>query len=226
MSDITMRAKGYLRPVINENYVKLTGAVVHIYQLPEKSTIVTTIATSGSGGNHTHYPKVTWFGELAEEFMQKVREKDRISLLANVQTKRREREGEKAKYYQNIVGQGFMPTLKKMESAFGLQTGEGQYVEDENEVRLAGTAAHIYKVPDQEIVVLTIRTFTAGHINMPHIRLFGRNAQYAMDNIAEGAPVCATGYAYTNQVEREDGAIDFYDGLTCSSIALAPAEEE
>lgn len=227
MSDITMQARaGYLRPTINENHVKLTGTVVHIYQVPESSTMVTTIATSGSGGNHTHYPKVIWFGDLAEEFKQKVHEKDRISLLANVQTKRREREGEKPIYYQNIVGLGFTPALKKIESAFGLPTEQGQYVDDDNDVRLAGTAAHVFKVPDKEIVVLTIRTFTEGHVNMPHIRLFGKNAQYAVENISDGVPVCVTGYAYTNRVDREDGSINYYEGLTCTSVAIAPAEEE
>ena len=227
MSDITMQVNsGYLKPTINENYVKLTGTVVHIYQVPEAPIIVTTIATSGSGGNHTHYPKVIWFGDLAEEFMQKVHEKDRISLLASVQTKRRVRTGEKPIYYQNIVGQGFTPALKKIESAFGLPTEQGQYVEDENDVRLAGTVTHVFKVPNKEIMVLTIRTYTAGYINTPHIRLFGNNVQYALENISDGVPVCATGYAYTNRVEREDGAIDYFEGLTCTSIAIAPAEKE
>lgn len=85
---------------------------------------------------------------------------------------------------------------------------------------------HIFKVPDRDIVIITIRTFTNGHVNMPKVTLFGRSAEYALENISEGDAICAIGYAYTNRAEKSDGSREYYEGITCNSIALAPSEEE
>lgn len=214
-----------IRPSINENFVQLTGTAIHLFKVPGTETLVMTIATSGSSAR-TNYPKVTWYGDLASEVENMVSLNDRVSLLGTVQTKRFEPEGGKAVYRQNIVGRGITPALMKIESAFGLSVDQGQYVEDENEVRLAGTAQHIFKVPNQEIVIVTVRTFTNGHVNMPKITLFARNAQYVLDNISEGDAICAIGYAYTNKAEKSDGSVEYYEGITCTSISLAPSEEE
>ena len=150
---------------------------------------------------------------------------DRVSIIATVQTKRFERDGEKPIYRQNIVGQGITQAMKKIESTFGLDVDQGEFVDDENEIRLGGMVLHIFKVPNRDIVIVTVRTFTNGHVNMPKITLFGRNAEYTLQNLNEGDAVCAIGYAYTNRVERSDGSIEYYDGITGTSIALAPIEE-
>lgn len=88
-----------------------------------------------------------------------------------------------------------------------------------------GTALHIFKVPNRDIVIVTVRTFTNGHVNMPKVTLFGRNAEYALQNLNEGDAVCAIGYAYTNRVDKPEGSVEYYDGITGTSIALAPMDE-
>lgn len=217
--------KPYRRPNINENYAQLTGTAIHMFRVPGTETVVLTLATSG-GGNRSNYPKVTWYGELANEVEETVSIGDRVSVIATVQTKRFERKGERPIYRQNLVGNGITPALKKIESTFGLDVDQGEYVDDANEIRLGGTALHIFKVPDRDIVIITIRTFTNGHVNMPKVTLFGRSAEYALENISEGDAICAIGYAYTNRAEKSDGSREYYEGITCNSIALAPSEEE
>lgn len=220
----TTQTRTYKRPHINENHVQLTGTAIHLFHVPGTETVVLTVATSG-GGTRSNYPKITWYGELAREVEESVSVGDRVSVIATVQTKRFEREGEKTIYRQNIVGLGITQAMKKIESTFGLDVDEGEYVDDENEIRLAGTALHIFKVPDRDIVIVTIRTFTNNHVNMPKLTLFGRNAEYVLQNLSEGDAVCAIGYAYTNKSEKADGTIEYYDGITGTSIALAPTEE-
>ena len=129
-----------------------------------------TVATSG-GGARSNYLKVTWYGELAKEVEETVSVGDRVSIIATVQTKRFERDGEKPIYRQNIVGQGIAQAMKKIESTFGLDVDQGEFVDDENEIRLGGMVLHIFKVPNRDIVIVTVRTFTNGHVNMPKITL-------------------------------------------------------
>lgn len=224
MTNNTQR-HNYRRPNINENFAQLTGTAIHIYHVPGTETVVLTIATSG-GGSRSNYPKITWYGDLAKEVEDTVSIGDRVSVIGTVQTKRFERAGEKPIYRQNIVGRGITHAMKKIESTFGLDVDEGEYVDDENEIRLGGSALHIFKVPDRDIIIMTVRTFTNGHVNMPKITLFGANAEYALQNISEGDAVCAIGYAYTNKGEKADGTVEYYEGITCTSIALAPSEEE
>lgn len=165
------QARTYKRPHINENYVQLTGTAIHLFHVPGTETVVLTVATSG-GGARSNYPKITWYGELAREVEETVTVGDRVSVIATVQTKRFEREGGKPIYRQNIVGLGITQAMKKIESTFGLDVDEGEYVDDENEIRLGGTALHIFKVPDRDIVIVTTRTFTNNHVNMPKLTLF------------------------------------------------------
>lgn len=216
--------RSYKRPQINENHVQLTGTAIHLFHVPGTETVVLTVATSG-GGARSNYPKVTWYGELAREVEETVSVGDRVSIIATVQTKRFERDGEKPIYRQNIVGQGITQAMKKIESTFGLDVDQGEFVDDENEIRLGGTALHIFKVPYRDIVIVTVRTFTNGHVNMPKVTLFGRNAEYALQNLNEGDAVCAIGYAYTNRVDKPEGSVEYYDGITGTSIALAPMDE-
>ena len=61
---------------------------------------------------------------------------------------------------------------------------------------------------------------------MPKVTLFGRNAQYVLENIQENDPICVIGYAYTNRVEKADGTPEYYEGITCTSISLAPTLDE
>lgn len=222
----TKMQEGVTQPSINENFVKLTGTALHIFRVPGTETVVATIATSGGGATRTNFPRCTWYGDLADEVEETVSEGDRVSIIASLQTKRfQQREGEKAIYRQNIVGQGITKAMNQIESVFGIQVeNEGSYVEDENEIRLAGIAHHIFQVPNRDIVILTIRTYANGHVNMPDVKLFGRNAQYVLDEVNEGDPVCAVGFAYTNRVERADHTIGYYEGINCTSIALAPVE--
>lgn len=225
MSNMMESKAAYKRAQINENCVQMTGTVIHLFHVPGTETVVMTLATS-AGGNRSDYPKVTWYGELAREIEETIAVKDRVSLLGNVQTKRFEQGNGKVIYRQNFVGAGITKAMRKIESRFGLEEARGEYVDDENEIRLGGTVFHIFKVPDKEIVILTIRTFTNGHVNMPKITLFGRNAEYVMENIQENDPVCAIGYAYTNRVVKADGTPEYFEGITCTSISPAPAMEE
>lgn len=220
-----MTNRSYRRPNINENHVQMTGTAIHLFHVPGTETVVMTIATSG-GGNRSNYPKVTWYGDLAKEVEETVSIGDRVSVIGTVQTKRIEPEGEKPIYRQNIVGRGITRAMTKIESTFGINADEGEYVDDENEIRLGGTVLHIFKVPDRDIVILTVRTYTNGHVNMPKITLFSRNAEYVLENISEGDAVCAIGYAYTNKSEKANGPTEYFEGITCTSIALAPSEEE
>lgn len=217
------QGRTYKRPQINENHVMLTGTAIHLFHVPGTETVVLTVATSG-GGTRSNYPKVTWYGDLAREVEETVSVGDRVSVIATVQTKRYERDGAKPIYRQNFVGQGITQAMKKIESTFGLDVDQGEFVDDENEIRLGGIAFHIYKVPDRDIVIMTIRTFTNNHVNMPKMTLFGQNADYVLQNISEGDAVCAIGYAYTNKVERADGSSEYFEGITGTSIALAPSD--
>ena len=225
MAKTMQNQNAYRRPNINENFVTLTGTAIHLYRVPGIATVILTIATSGRG-SRSNYPKVTWYGELADEVEQLVEIGDRIAVIGTVQTKRFESKGEKPVYRQNIVGNGITHAPKKIESAFGLDVDQGEYVNDENEIRLGGTVLHIYKVPERDIVILTVRTYTNGHVNMPKVALFGHNADYVLDNIAEGDAICAIGRVDTNRSEKTDGTVVYYEGITCTSIARAPFNDE
>lgn len=225
MSNSMENSVSYRKALINENSVQMTGTVIHLFHVPGTETVVMSLATS-AGGSRSNYPKITWYGDLAQEVLASISEKDRVSLLGTVQTKRYDRTGGKTIYRQSFVGAGITRALKKIESRFGLEEARGEYVDDENEIRLAGTAFHIFKVPDKDIVILTVRTYTNGHVNMPKVTLFGRNAQYVLENIQENDPICVIGYAYTNRVEKADGTPGYYEGITCTSISPAPTLDE
>lgn len=225
MAKDAVNQNGYMRPSINENLVQMTGTAIHLYKVPGVDTLVLTIATSGSS-TRTNYPKVVWYGDLANEVEATVAAGDRVSILGTVQTRRYEREGEKAIYRQSIVGRGITHAKSKIETAFGIKPDRNLHIEDINDVRLAGSVLHIFKVPDRDIAILTLRTFTNGHVNTPKITLFGRTAQYALEEIEVGFAVCVIGFVYTNKSEKEDGSAEYYEGVTCTSIAPAPSEIE
>ena len=117
-----------------------------------------------------------------------------------------------------------MPAKSVIEEAFGLKPDKLYRVQDINEVRLAGTVIHMYKVPDQEIVVLTVRTYS-GRVNHPKVTLFGKTAQYAEENMYIGDPVCVVGFLYTNRSEKEGRAV-YHEGITGTSISRIPEDEQ
>lgn len=214
----------YRRSALNENTAFLTGTAIHKYKVPGVDTVILTIATSGSTAK-TNYPKVVWYGDMAREIDEMVQEGDRVSVDAMVQTQKYEREGERPLYRQNVVGRGIMPAKSVIEEAFGLKPDKFYRIQDVNEVRLAGTVLHMYRVPGQEIMVLTIRTFS-GRVNHPKVTLFGKAAQYAEENMNIGDSVCVVGFLYTNRSEKEDGRVVYHEGITGTSISRIPEDDE
>lgn len=214
----------YRRPLLNENSVFLTGTAIHKYKVPGVNTVILTIATSG-GANKTNYPKVVWYGEMAKEIDEMVQEGDRVTVDAMVQTQKYERDGERPIYRQNVVGRGIMPAKSVIEEAFGFKPDKLYRIQDVNEVRLAGTVLHMYRVPEREIVILTIRTYS-GRVNHPKITLFGKTAQYAEETMNMGDPICAVGFLYTNRSEKEDGRAVYHEGITGTSISRIPEDEQ
>ncbi len=109
--------------------------------------------------------------------------------------------------------------------AFGFKPDKLYRIQDVNEVRLAGTVLHMYRVPEREIVILTIRTYS-GRVNHPKITLFGKTAQYAEETMNMGDPICAVGFLYTNRSEKEDGRAVYHEGITGTSISRIPEDEQ
>ena len=126
--------------------------------------------------------------------------------------------GEMAKEIDEMVQEGDRVTVDAM-----VQTQK--YERDVNEVRLAGTVLHMYRVPEREIVILTIRTYS-GRVNHPKITLFGKTAQYAEETMNMGDPICAVGFLYTNRSEKEDGRAVYHEGITGTSISRIPEDEQ
>ena len=110
-----------------------------------------TIATSGSS-TRTNYPKVVWFGDLANEGGSNNHGwGSGFDPGAQYRLRNFEREGEKAIYRQSIVGREISQAVSKIESAFGIKPERNLHIEDVNDVHLAGTVLHIFKVPDRDM---------------------------------------------------------------------------
>lgn len=148
--------------------------------------------------NKTNYPKVVWYGKMTKEIDEMVQEGDRVTVDAMEQTQKYEREGERPLYRQNVVGRGIMPTKSVIEEAFGLKPDKFYRIRDVNDVRLAGTVLHMYRVPGREILILTIRTYS-GRTNHPKVTLFGKTVHYAEETLHIGDPICVLGFLYLYQ---------------------------
>ena len=155
------------------------------------------------GDSSYYYPEVSFYGDQKDEIAKTYEVGDVVTIKATVRPYRRpDKEIERNNTELRLVGTMIKQAPKILMEEFGYD--EGEFIDSENKIKLAGTVSRIF-APSANVLRVNIRTFIDGHVdNIPTV-LYERNVGKYLDTIKVGDKVFAVGILRTQRRTVENG---------------------
>lgn len=180
--------------MLYQNEVIGQGVIVHKYSTP-KVTILT--LSTGRATSVANYPKFVCFNE-AKEKADKLNQYDHVTIVGNVQSSIRNRDGKRYVTQSNYVDDIF-ETPRAMEKDFGIKSGE--FEAPINEVKIAGELVSV-AVPSENILRIVVRTMKNERMSNVQAFYFTNRAEKIAESLKKGDNVCLLGTIQTTKKEK------------------------
>lgn len=219
MIDIDVTAK----PQETVNKFELTGSVVRKYR-PGPEVIILSFGLNGHEADKAIYPNVVFYGaDVADRIDKSVKlEKGnypRMRVTGIIQT-HRQLVDDKAKFYQDLVGQTLTAMPTKMEMMTGIKGIGKRKADSENAVCLLGEVSRIFPITRPERaeplgVIVTVR-IPGERMNYPRMTCFSHLIPTAA-GLKRGDVVCMTGTVQTSYRDR-NGEREHYTSIVADEL--------
>ena len=191
------------------NEVVIQGRVVHAYATG-KATILT--ISTGRATITPNYPKVVFFGELAEE-AAKYSAGHFVKAVGNIQS---------TKKNPNIKNQVtlsiFGESISLAETQFELDHGlPGLYSAAINHFKLAGSIVSI-DIPAKNIVRFTVKTVKNGRPSFVELSLYSKETAKIVSEHLPGSFVRVSGTVQTSRSTNKKGETKYYQSYVVSEL--------